>query len=119
MQGTGGSFYRLDNGTTFATHLWQARCVKGLGDASSLLGSSVGLLSVSIQLRGKRQGYPETKQNCKGGDSVFSSAFPQQMKDWGLSPDRLRGGPGLPRGKVPQGFHQGSTRVPRGFHQVL
>ena len=43
--------------------------------------------------------------------------FPNNCKLWGLSPDRLRGGPGRPWDKVPPGFHEGSTRVPRGFHQ--
>ena len=40
--------------------------------------------------------------------------FPNSWKLWGLSPDRLQGGPGRPGGKVARGFHQGSTRVPRG-----
>ena len=43
---------------------------------------------------------------------------PTAEKLWGLSPDRLRGGPGRPPGKVPQGFLQGSTGLP-GFHEVL
>ena len=44
--------------------------------------------------------------------------FPQ-LTALGSQPDGLRGGPGRPGGKVPRGFHQGSTRVPPGFHEVL
>ena len=36
---------------------------------------------------------------------------------WGLSPNRLRGGPGR-RDKVPRGFHEGSTRVPPGLTRL-
>ena len=44
--------------------------------------------------------------------SFFST---QQLKALGsMSPDRLRGGPGQPTGKVPRRFRQGSTRVPQG-----
>ena len=43
------------------------------------------------------------------------SFLPNSRKLWGLSPDRLRGGPGRPEVRFHEGFHQGSTRV----HEVL
>ena len=42
--------------------------------------------------------------------------FSPTAESFGVSA-QIGSGPRRPRGKVPPGFHQGSTRVPPGFHQ--